>query len=55
MSELLRTRDHLRRIIEENNRYAANTGLESVKVYNEKLKQELAAVERLIKKGESND
>lgn len=55
MSELLRTRDHLHRVIEENNRYAANTGLESVKAYNEKLKQELAAVERLIKKGENND
>ena len=52
MSELLRARDHLRRVIEENNRYAANTGLESVAAYNEKLKHELAAVERLIKKGE---
>lgn len=52
MPELLRARDNLRRVIEENNRYAANTGLESVTAYNQKLKQELAAVERLIKKGE---
>lgn len=52
MPELLRARDNLRRVIEENNRYAANTCLESVVAYNEKLKQELAAVERLIKKGE---
>ena len=53
MPELLRARDNLRRVIEENNRYAANTGLESVTAYNQKLKQELAAVERLIKKGEA--
>jgi hypothetical protein len=54
MSELLRTRDHLRRVIEENNRYAANTGLESVMAYNEKLQNQLAELDRLIEKGERN-
>jgi hypothetical protein len=55
MLKLLRLRNHLTRVIAANSRYLTIRPLESVKVYNEKLQQKLAAVERLIKKGENND
>ncbi|MDD3001924.1 MAG: hypothetical protein PHF29_09245 [Candidatus Riflebacteria bacterium] len=49
MIKLLRLRNHLTRVIAENNYYLTIRPLESVKAYNRQLEAELSAVERIIK------
>jgi hypothetical protein len=54
MQELLRVKNNLMRVIAENNHYLSRNQLESVAVYNEKLQNQLAELDRLIEKGERN-
>lgn len=46
---LLRLRNHLTRVIAENNRYLTIRPLESVKAYNQQLTKELETLTKLIK------
>lgn len=49
MQELLRVKNNLMRVIDENNHYIADRCLESVKAYNQQLTKELDALNQLIK------
>jgi hypothetical protein len=49
MFKLLRLRNHLTRVIAENNRYLTIRPLESVKAYNQQLTKELEILNQLIK------
>jgi hypothetical protein len=48
MQELLRLRNHLTRVIAENNHFLAAKCLESVMAYNQQLETELDALNQLI-------
>ena len=50
MSELLRFRERLKRVISENDQYFEATGLRSVEKYNNKLKKDLEEIENIIVK-----